>query len=190
MDKIINQLKERKLSLSDNERQELWSSVQWQDFKLLDYFNYFRAAKGGNLWCAGNPGTIRFLTAMTSHNGVAYHVDKEAALEANMTIFDEGITLTTDGSYTCSSFYQDKPFILGSNVIYLKPIETLELSKLQSLFICAMLRNESFRFDYGRKINGQRLKNFTIKLPKGEDNKPDWDLIEKLAASSDWTAYV
>lgn len=186
MDKIIKQLKESKLEISKEERYKLWKNINWGNFRLLDYFMYFKQSNANNRWCENNPGEISYLTATSSNNGVSYKVSREECVKNNYSIYLRGISITTDGTYTGSCFYQSKPFMLGSNVVFIKP-KNIKLSKLQSLFICKMIRKESFRFNYGRKLNTDRLEQLTIGLPMDSKGNPDWDVIEVLARTSAWT---
>lgn len=63
-------------------------------------------------------------------------------------------------------------------------------NNLHAMFVIASINKNKFRFNYGRVINTERLEKLTIGLPKGKDGQPDWDLIEKLAATSEWTACI
>lgn len=187
MHKIIEQLKEPKLKLSEEERKELWSNVEWGTFRLLDYFQSFGGKLLTSQWCLSNPGNINFITSSTSNNGVNQKIDAKKAIKEGATLLRNVISVSTNGQ-SCWAFYQDQPCIIGLDAVGLIP--NIKLSKLQSLFICTMIRKEAFRFNYGRKLNTERLEKLTIGLPKAQDGTPDWNLIEKLAASSDWTAKV
>lgn len=187
MHKIIEQLKKPKLKLSEEEKKELWSSFEWGTFRLLDYFQSFGGKLLTSQWCLSNPGNINFVTSSTSSNGVNQKIDAKEAISEGATILRNVISVSTNGQ-SCWAFYQDQPCIIGLDAVGLIP--KVRLSKLQSLFVCTMIRKEAFRFNYGRKLNTERLEKLTIRLPKGKDSQPDWDLVEKLAASSDWTACI
>ena len=46
-----------------------------------------------------------------------------------------------------------------------------------ALFFCAVLRQEKYRYSYGRKWNLENMRTTTIKLPT-KDGKPDFVFME------------
>ena len=55
---------------------------------------------------------------------------------------------------------------------------TLLVNKYNGLFIVTLLDKERFKYSFGRKWNGEKLRNTKIKLPFDKDSNPDWQLME------------
>ena len=146
---------------------ELKSKSEWRNFRILDLFDCERGtpvAKRNR-----KAGRVPFVTASAQNNSVTDHVDLPPSNEAGQ------ITLPYDGSigYAC---FQPEPFYLGEKVNAL--ISKTPISEFASLFVCAVLRHESFRYNYGRKWNGYRLKRDTILLPVTDTCDPDWGYMD------------
>ena len=50
------------------------------------------------------------------------------------------------------------------------------------MFLCTILNKLSYKYQYGRKLNGNRLKNEVIMLPT-KDGEPDWQYMEDYIKS-------
>jgi hypothetical protein len=44
--------------------------------------------------------------------------------------------------------------------------------------VIAVIRHETYRFNYGRKWNKRRMEESLIKLPAASDGQPDWQFME------------
>ena len=73
------------------------------------------------------------------------------------------------------STYQENDFI-GSTTLSMGRNDYL--NKYNALFIVTLLDKERFKYSFGRKWNGEKLKNTKIKLPVGGDGNPDWQFME------------
>jgi hypothetical protein len=61
------------------------------------------------------------------------------------------------------------------NVLY----PTFSLTPAIAMFIITVIRQEKFRFNYGRKWHLERMAETTIRLPASPDRKPDWEFMER-----------
>ena len=123
-----------------------------------------------------SPGTIPYIGAIDSNNGVAAHCEKVEG----MNIHPAGsITIPYNGSIGYA-FVQPKEFYAGDDVNILTPFTDNILSKL---YICAALRMEKFRFNYGRKWNLDRMKLSKIKLPE-RNGEPDYDKMAEIVGTA------
>lgn len=52
------------------------------------------------------------------------------------------------------------------------------MSMYSALFLCAVIRMEKYRFNYGRKWGLERMKSSVIKLPVDSNGSPDWTFME------------
>ena len=79
-----------------------------------------------------------------------------------------------------STFLQTRDFYTSQNVAVLQPKEKLSSEIL--LFLATLIEKEcSMRFvAFGRELNKHIKRDFTIKLPLLEDDKPNWKELETL----------
>ena len=89
-------------------------------------------------------------------NGISKYIGQAAIHEGNT------LTVNYDGS-VAESYYQPEPFYALDSVNVLYP--KFELDTLVGLFIASIIRNEKYRFNYGRKWHLERMSKSRIKLP-------------------------
>lgn len=140
--------------------------------------DYFEIKKGKRLTAEDQTeGTTLYIGAIDSNNGVANKIGQEPIHEGNT------ISLSYNGSVG-EAFYQPEPFWATDdvNVLYFRPENGIQFNKYIALFVCAVLRQEKYRYSYGRKWVLENMKTTVIKLPaKGE--KPDWAFMESYMKS-------
>jgi len=57
-----------------------------------------------------------------------------------------------------------------------------------ALFVCAIIRQEKYRFNYGRKWNAGRMRGSVIRLPVTKEGKPDWNFMRHYIATLPFSA--
>ena len=143
---------------------------EWKDFRLGDYFEI---KKGKRLTSDDQTeGNTPYIGAIDSNNGIANYIGQEAIYSGNT------ISLSYNGSVG-EAFYQPKPFWATDdvNVLYFRKENGVAFNKYIALFICAILRQEKYRYSYGRKWVLESMKSTIIKLPE-KDGKPNWLYME------------
>jgi hypothetical protein len=145
---------------------------KWKEFSLD---KLFEIKKGKRLTSEDQEdGDYNYIGAIDSNNGVANHIAQKPIHEANT------ITLSYNGSVG-EAFYQDEPYWATDDVNALYP-RCKEFNKSIGLFICAVIRQEKYRFSYGRKWTLENMKITKIKLPARQVKKgqyvPDWEFME------------
>lgn len=143
---------------------------EWKDFRLGDYFEI---KKGKRLTSDDQTeGNTPYIGAIDSNNGIANYIGQEAIYSGNT------ISLSYNGSVG-EAFYQPKPFWATDdvNVLYFREENGVAFNKYIALFICAILRQEKYRYSYGRKWVLESMKSTIIKLPE-KDGKPNWLYME------------
>lgn len=140
--------------------------------------DYFEVKKGKRLTSEDQTeGNTLYIGAIDSNNGVANKIGQGPIHEGNT------ISLSYNGSVG-EAFYQPEPFWATDdvNVLYFRPENGVQFNKYIALFVCAVLRQEKYRYSYGRKWVLENMKTTVIKLPaKGE--KPDWAFMESYMKS-------
>ncbi len=77
-----------------------------------------------------------------------------------------------------NAFYQNESFYAVSHgrVKILNPKFNLTLNI--GLFISAVIKQEQYKYSYGRAIYSSVAENMNIKLPVDSNGNPDWQFME------------
>lgn len=151
----------------------------WQAFKLSALFHL---RKGKRLTKAQMlPGNVPFIGAIDSNNGVSNYVGQKPLHKGNT------ITVSYNGS-VAEAFYQPVDFCATDDVNVLYP--RFELNAARALFVATIIRQEKYRFNYGRKWHLERMGQSTIKLPVDGSGKPDWDFMELYINSLPYSSQI
>lgn len=140
----------------------------WRSFELQELFDI---KKGKRLTKANMlPGTTPYIGSTDSRNGITAYVGQAPIHQGNT------LTVAYNGS-VAETFYQAVPFWATDDVNVSYP--KFSMSNAIGLFLCALIRLEKFRFNYGRKWHLDRMKVSTIRLPVDADLEPDWAFMER-----------
>lgn len=177
MEQYIKSIKHKRLSTANQGR---YSSLilgveNWVEFCVGDLFE---VKKGKRLTSDDQTdGDTPYIGAIDSNNGVANYIGQGAIHDGNT------ISLSYNGSVG-EAFYQPKPFWATDdvNVLYFRKENGVAFNKYIALFICAVLRQEKYRYSYGRKWVLESMKSTIIKLPEKSGN-PDWCYMENYMKS-------
>lgn len=144
----------------------------WVDFR---FDALFELKKGQRLVKAAmNAGDTPFIGAIDSNNGHRQFVS------ANHNHTGNTITVNYNGS-VAEAFYQPVPFWASDDVNVLYP--KFMLNQYIGMFLCALIRREKFRYNYGRKWHLDRMNETLIRLPVTKAKQPDWDFMESYVKS-------
>lgn len=177
MEQYIESIKHKPLTTANCSKNEshILELENWREFCLGDLFEI---KKGKRLTSdAQTDGNTPYIGAIDSNNGVANYIGQAAIHDGNT------ISLSYNGSVG-EAFYQPKAFWATDdvNVLYFKEENGIALNKYIALFICAVLRQEKYRYSYGRKWVLESMRSTIIKLP-AKDDKPDYDFMENYMRS-------
>lgn len=144
----------------------------WRGFR---YDALFDIKKGQRLTKAAmKDGDTSFISATDSNNGVRQRISA-APLHPGNTI-----TVSYDGSIG-EAFYQPEPYFALDDINVLYP--KFKLNPYVAMFLCAVIRQEKFRYNYGRKWHLDRMSETIIRLPITATKEPDWKLMESYIKS-------
>lgn len=177
MEQYIKSIKHKPLSTANQGRySSLTIGVEnWVEFYVGDLFE---VKKGKRLTSDDQTdGDTPYIGAIDSNNGVANYIGQGAIHDGNT------ISLSYNGSVG-EAFYQPKPFWATDdvNVLYFRKENGVAFNKYIALFICSVLRQEKYRYSYGRKWVLESMKSTIIKLPE-KSGKPDWCYMENYMKS-------
>lgn len=167
----LDQIKEARGSLSPAEPPAL-APDGWAPFR---YDKLFDIKKGQRLTKHNMAeGKTPFIGAIESDNGYRQFVSASPNHEAGT------ITVSYNGSVG-EAFYQSAPFWASDDINVLYP--KFNMNAYIAMFICALIRAEKFRFNYGRKWHLGRMKESIIRLPSDSAGEPDWAFMEGYVKS-------
>ncbi len=145
----------------------------WGEFRLGDLFE---VRKGKRLTKEDQTaGSTPYVGAISSNNGVSNYIGQEA-------IHDGGtISLSYNGSVG-EAYFQPAPFWATDDVNVLYPKTGIVLNQLTGLFVCTILRQEKYRYSYGRKWVLESMRDTILRLPQTSSGVPDWQAMTDFMA--------
>lgn len=159
---------EDKCTPAISEPTPLIDTFTWRLFRLSDLF---ALKKGKRLTRAQmTQGNTPFIGSIDNNNGLTSYVGQAPIHDGNT------ITVNYNGS-VAEAFYQPEPFWASDDVNVLYP--KFKLTPTIALFLTTIIRQEKFRFSYGRKWHLERMEQSCIKLPIQPNGSPDWEFIEQ-----------
>ena len=149
----------------------------WKEFKVKELFNV-ELSKGDIKFDEMDSGDVPLVSSGETNNGIVGYIDSRG--DGKAEIFPSNrITLDMFGN----AFYQDEPFYAVShgrvNILNSK----FELTRNIGLFISAVIKQEQYKYSYGRAIYSGVAENMVIKLPVMSDGGPDWQFMEDYIKS-------
>lgn len=84
------------------------------------------------------------------------------------------------GDTTATCFYQGEDFVCGDHMVICRA-DWINLHT--ALFIVSMLKQEKYKYCYGRAFKMELISNTILKLPAAADNTPDWNFMEQYIKS-------
>lgn len=148
---------------------------EWAQYRLDDLFDI---KKGKRLTSSDQTeGNTLYVGAIDSNNGISNKIGQEPIHSGNT------ISLSYNGSVG-EAFYQPEPFWATDdvNVLYFKESNGVPFNRELGLFICTVLKQEKYRFSYGRKWVLEKMESTMIPLPT-IDGKPDWAFMKSYIES-------
>jgi hypothetical protein len=172
-----------KKSANEQAPQDL-ATKSWKPFELQNLFSIERG-KGPRRKDLDGGGNTPFITSTDSNNGFTMYTKEEPLHKGNT------IGVNRNGSVG-EAFYQPAPFCSTEDVHVFTPKEDWgnKMNAAVGLFLTTLIRQEKYRFNYGRKWGIERMKVSTIKLPVTQEGKPDWDFMEAFIKSLPYSAQI
>lgn len=155
------------------------TTSDWQPFKLS---NMFSLRKGKRLTKENMTiGNVPFIGSTDSKNGITAMIGQTPIHGGNT------ISVSYNGS-VAEAFYQPSPFWATDDVNVLYP--NFNMTPATALFLCTVIRQEKYRFNYGRKWHLERMEQSVIKLPTDQAGQPDWDFMENYIKTLPFSSHL
>lgn len=150
-------------------------TTKWKQFPYIEVFESIYKGKPQTResvqFCScKDENKILYITRTDLNNGSVGFVLKDDAFD----IEDGNAIIIGDTTATC--FYEENEFITGDHIVVLR---SKHLNKYNGLFITAMVKNENYRFSYGRAFKKALIESSTILLPQTESGEIDWHYMEE-----------
>ena len=147
-------------------------ALPMSNWKSFSYDELFEVKKGKRLTKDDmSPGSTLYIGATELNNGVTEYIGQDALHPGGQ------LTVTYDGSIG-EAFYQPYPFWASDAVNVFYP--RFEMSPEVALFMATLIRQEKYRYNYGRKWKLEVMKASTVRLPVKSDGTPDWTAMENI----------
>jgi len=151
-------------------------------WKTFAYDELFQIKKGKRLTKANiKPGNTPFIAATEYNNGYRQFIQQAPNHEGNT------ITVNYNGSVG-EAFYQPIPFWASDDVNVLYP--RFKLNPYIGIFICTIIRQEKFKFSFGRKWHSERMKQSQLQLPVDSFGNPDWVFMENYIKNLPFSSHI
>jgi hypothetical protein len=163
----LNQVDGANEALSEVEAPKI-APATWRGFRLDALFDI---KKGRRLTKNQmKEGDTPFIGAIDSNNGYRQYVSASPDHAANT------ITVNYNGNGVAEAFYQSEPYYASDDVNVLYP--KFALTPYVAMFLCTLIRQEKFRYNYGRKWHLERMNETELRLPVTSADEPDWSFME------------
>lgn len=120
---------------------------------------------------------VNFVSRTAQNNGVSAKVETIEGLEPT----EAGVLTVAGGGSVLETFLQTEPFYSGRDLYYLRP--KVDMTIEQKLFYCMCIRENKFRYNYGRQAN-KTLRD--IQIPDISE-VPHWVGDTYAGVLADWS---
>lgn len=150
---------------------------RWRHFKIADLF-CVELAKGDIKLDEVERGNIPLVSSGETNNGIVGYISENG--DGRSELFPARcITIDMFGN----AFYQNCPFYAVSHgrVNILKP--KFNLTSSVGIFITSIIKQEQYKFSYGRAVYSKEAEEMDIILPTTATGNPDWEYMENYIKS-------
>lgn len=156
-----------------------FNSQLWNEFRVGELFDSIYKVvsyddgelERVDIW---SEKAIPYVTRTDLDNSV-----KSMVVSAGLANIEAGNAIVI-GDTTSTISYQPGPFVAGEHIIAARADW---MNKYTGLFITCLLRQERYRYSYGRAYKLDSIRNTKLKLPVTSEGAPDWQWIEDYIKS-------
>lgn len=183
MESYIDSLHSEPLKTSNGSKAALGTFVfdirEWHEFRVEELFDsIYKVASYDDselervdMW---GKKTVPYVTRTDLDNSV-----KSLVSSTGLANIEAGNAIVI-GDTTSTISYQPGPFVAGEHIIAAR---AEWMNKYTGLFVTCLLRQERYRYSYGRAYKLDSIRNTELRLPVTSDGKPDWQWMENYIKS-------
>lgn len=170
--KVIDEVKASAPALLSLSKLPVLKCEEWKEFRVGELFDVVLSS--GDLKLEEcEAGETPLISSGETNNGIVGFITKDEKDKSQ--IFKNCITI----DMFCNAYYQSFNFYAVSHGRVNILIPKQEISKFACLFICTLLNNEEYRFNYGRAVYSNTAENITLNLPTTQQGELDWEWMER-----------
>lgn len=142
---------------------------QWHSFEISEVFEKIDRGKRQKA-VDRISGDIPYYSASKNNNGLTDYISNPSFIASNALIY------TTFGD----AYYVEGEFTASDEITY---FNDKNLNKYNGLFIATILKQEQFRYSFGRKAFKNKISSSRILLPSiivNGKHKPDWNYMTEF----------
>lgn len=173
----------------------------WKEFRYDEIFDIQKGYYNKKPPVTNDKTAIPFIGATDKNNGITAYISidniqrysKIGTINPDEPIENKifkrnCITVSNNGSVG-EAFYQEKDFTCTHDV---NPLYLLnyELNKYIAMFLCVLIKQEKYRWNYGRKWRPVRMPKSIIKLPVKINGELDWDFMENYVKTIPYSSSI
>lgn len=179
MEEYIKSLNHKPLTTNNKGAVSILDIEMWKEFRLGDLFSQIYKAEANvkgelNFYDVPLKNTIRFISRTEKNNGCDCYVLRE-----DVEGVEDGNAIAI-GDTTATCFYQNDKFVCGDHMVICRGDW---MNQYTALFITSILKQEEYKYNYGRAFTKDLIADTIIKLPATIDNLPDWEWMENYIKS-------
>ncbi|MCL2842846.1 MAG: restriction endonuclease subunit S [Oscillospiraceae bacterium] len=160
-------------TMRSNSRSPSLETDKWEEFSLNELF-FITTSADRNL-LNSDTGTTPYVASSSEHNGITAYIDATPSQQPNT------LTIARNGSVG-ATFYQAKAYCASpDDVRILTP--RFHMDQYVGLFLKTIIRQEKFKYGYGRKLGSKRIEKIKVRLPVTPQGVPDWGYMESYIKS-------
>lgn len=183
MESYIDSLHSEPLKTSNGSKAALGTFVfdirEWHEFRVEELFDsIYKVASYDDselervdMW---GKKTVPYVTRTDLDNSV-----KSLVSSTGLANIEAGNAIVI-GDTTSTISYQPGLFVAGEHIIAAR---AEWMNKYTGLFVTCLLRQERYRYSYGRAYKLDSIRNTELRLPVTSDGKPDWQWMENYIKS-------
>ncbi len=197
----LNKLNDADKPLRIKTERPLLNTSLWKEFRYDEIFDIQKGYYNKKPPATNDKTAIPFIGATDKNNGITAYISIDSIQRyskigtinpdepiENKIFKGNCITVSNNGSVG-EAFYQEKDFTCTHDV---NPLYLLnyELNKYIAMFLCVLIKQEKYRWNYGRKWRPVRMPKSIIKLPVKINGELDWDFMENYIKTIPYSSSI
>ncbi len=171
MKNLENKVGFKNITTKNKPTNQFINMKNWKEFSFVDKKLWKKITHGKRLIKSDRiKGEIPYYSASEYNNSLTDSIENPLFIEKNCIVYSTfGTAFWVDGEFTASdeiyAFYNPN------------------LNKYNALFITTIMKQNQYKFKFGRKAFMNKFKDEIIKLPVTEMGEPDWIYMENYIKS-------